>query len=277
MKRFAYALPLSPPVLGHATRRGLILERDDGWRADFAPWPLAQSLDEVLHRWDQNGPERQWAEQHFVPPAPGRAVSAATLLWPGREQGAGDEGTVTAPVTGHPAVKLKVRPGDLEMVRALRARVDGRFRLDGKRTLAPDEARALADVASPLEFFEEPCPGIDNLTALCTAGVPVALDETVREVDPDDAPRLLGRAPFAAVVLKATLLGPARTAAWVEAARAAGVKTIISSVFETGIGRQPLHDLAHLVGPDHVHGLGTGAFFAQDLMPDTPLRGLERL
>lgn len=274
MRAFHYALPLDPPVLGHRVRRGLWLVRDDGWRADFAPWPLAQSGDEVSRRFAQGGPERRWAEAHFMPPVRTEPVSAATLLWPGREQGAGNDATWAQDVSGHPAVKLKVRPGDLNTVRDLRARVTDLLRLDGKRTLSVDDARALADVAAPLEFFEEPVAGLDGLVELCRAGVPVALDETVREVAPHDAEALLRRAPFAAVVLKATLLGPRAVEAWLDAARNTDTKVVVSSVFESGLGRQSLHQLARRVAPDVVHGLGTGAFFSQDLFADAPLDSL---
>ena len=85
----------------------------------------------------------------------------------------------------------------------------------------------------------------------------MALDETL--VALRDVP---GGA--AAYVLKPTLLGSRRTLELVELAQTNEVSVVISSAFESAVGRADLVRFAARVAPEAVHGLGTGPAFAED-------------
>jgi o-succinylbenzoate synthase len=167
-------------------------------------------------------------------------------------------------------VKVKVgrAPRDVEAAAVMRLRDAGHtLRLDGNRRLTVDDAVALAVAAGPaLAYFEEPVPARE-LGAL-PASMPLALDESF-----DDWFQALdeGRTPDAAVaavavawVLKPTVLGAARAQALCDEAHGRGVTVVVSSAFESPLGRRSLCQWAARVAPRTVHGLGTGAFFVDE-------------
>ncbi|MCR9245114.1 MAG: hypothetical protein NXI31_08775 [bacterium] len=159
----------------------------------------------------------------------------------------------------HACIKLKVgrRPIGEELDAIARCRAVGlRLRLDGNRSLALDVARRLADAAADaLEFFEEPVAPSDlELAMRC---LPIALDETLGE--PGEVPS--GAAAF---VLKPTVLGLRRTLELVEVAQRTAIPIVVSSAYESAVGRAALIRFAAAVAPDVAHGLGTGPAFVAD-------------
>ncbi len=173
-------------------------------------------------------------------------------------------------------VKLKVGRRSLEedlervveVACAVRA-VGGVLRLDGNRRLDVPGATALAAAAGDvLAFFEEPVPAA-HLRALPT-WLPLALDEWLDELFAHGG---LSRLPSAvAWVVKPTVLGAAVTQQLVEAAVRRNVTVVVSSAYESLVGRAALAAFAAEVdraaGTSVVHGLGTGAAFAVDLELD---------
>lgn len=139
-----------------------------------------------------------------------------------------------------------------------------RLRLDGNRRLSPAAAVVLAEVAGPaLAFFEEPT-ALEHQAGL-PAWVPLGLDETLD----DDGARevaMAGEHRAVAWVLKPTVLGPWRTAALISRARALGVETVVSSAFDSSVGRRSLVRLGSSAAPTVVHGLGTWRSMQQDLV-----------
>lgn len=156
-------------------------------------------------------------------------------------------------------VKVKVNPARRDGVSAVVMRLTERghrVRLDGNRGFELDEAIELAEqCASGLEFFEEPVAFADLERAV--ERMPVALDESLADAGP-------WRVEAAAYVLKPTILGHEATARFLEEARAHSIPVVISSAFESSVGRAHLIRLAHRVAPDAHHGLGTGRYFARD-------------
>ena len=141
------------------------------------------------------------------------------------------------------AVKLKVgsRPvaEDVDLTGAVRSVIgDGmELRLDANRSWSLEQAvefgRAVGD--TNIEYLEEPLRAPAHLADFFDAtGIPVALDESLLELRPDD---LDGRPEVGAVVLKPTLLGGiARAREWVAKALALNVRPVVSGCFESGVG-----------------------------------------
>ena len=177
---------------------------------------------------------------------------------------------------GYRTLKLKVGraavEADAALVRAVRCAVGPTvaLRLDANRAWTATEARrfaeALGDVA--LDFIEEPLADPAGLPELwLDTGLPIALDETLQQPGGTD----LVRGWAAAVVVKPMLVG-GFTAALEIARRAAevGVRTVVSSSFESGVGLRGLVALAAATG-GHAAGLDTARWLAADVLTP-PLR-----
>lgn len=173
---------------------------------------------------------------------------------------------------GYRAVKVKVGHGpveeEIELLRAIRRSLGDAvtLRADANRAWSLEEAVAFAEATRdlPIAYVEEPLADPTQCSDLGTqTDLPVALDETTREVGPDalrDAPAV------SAVVLKPTLLGGVRrTLEWRQAAREAGVSSVISAAYESGVGLRMLAALA-ATGPDTPVGLSTYDRLADDVL-----------
>ena len=146
----------------------------------------------------------------------------------------------------------------------------GRLRLDGNRRLDVDAAVALSDVARStpgvLEFFEEPV--IVSKQKLLPSSVPLALDEWFDELHLRGGIRKVPKTT--AWVIKPTVLGADATLEIVRAAMTAKIAVVVSSAYESAVGRQSLACFARSIDTmlrrsDVVHGLGTGPAFGEDL------------
>ncbi len=173
---------------------------------------------------------------------------------------------------GYRAVKIKVGRGDpqeeADLVRRLAETAGLALRLDANRAWDLPTALAFAgrleDV--PIAYLEEPLARPEDLPAfLERTALPVALDETLQALSPDDLERYRG---VRAVVLKPTLLGGGHVLRrWVEAARAAGSQPVFSAAFEAGVGMRGLVALASALGdPDLPAGLDTYRALAADVL-----------
>ena len=131
-----------------------------------------------------------------------------------------------------------------------------RLRLDANRSLDHDGvARLLAGLESqPIDYIEEPLlPGLSYAGWPERSPIPFAWDETLREV-PEASLHTPG---LGAVVLKPMLTGLAGTHGWVQAAREAGCRVVLSAAYESNLTLDLYARLAEhwsLPGP---HGLDT--------------------
>lgn len=274
-----YALALARPLtVGPASlgrREGALLRAPDGGLADVAPLPglSPASLEDEL---DRLGPDRaplpalswaRWAlERHPVlPHALGGPLPVASAVLVDPQQ--------PLPHLVAPCV-LKVKVGrvalDDEVVLIKRLAAEGHpLRLDGNRRLSVEDARRLADAAgSRLAFLEEPVR--PEATAELAEDLPVALDETLTELS--DFSSLPAAAAW---VVKPTLLGAERTLALVDEAARRRLPLVVSSCFESAVGRLALAYAAKAWAPDVAHGLGTEAWFATDLDSPSALAALQ--
>lgn len=172
---------------------------------------------------------------------------------------------------GYRALKVKVGGSpvedDIARVQKIREVIDPDvdLRLDANRAWSLEQAVVFAEGLSGLDvaYVEEPLADPEMLDDLVArTGLPVALDETTREV----MPVALRRSPsVSAVVLKPMLLGGlSRVRAWCEAARETGATPVLSAAYESGVGLRMLVALA-AAGPETPVGLSTYGRLAADV------------
>ncbi len=306
---YAYRLPLRRPLTIGASvlneRRGLLLawEREIGkviW-GEAAPLPgySPDSLDDaasqleraVTHlRREDISPERIRRESRKlaapsaqcaldmlawdVEPRADRIAVSALLTDPAEQQAAAIRDA------GYKAVKLKVGRRDLEedirWVRAVAGILgDGvRLRLDANRAWEWDEAihfySRIRDC--PIDYIEEPLREVSRLREL--SSVPLALDESLRDIHPDFLQQYGG---VRAVVIKPSCLGGDRAREWAETAGRMGIQVVAGAAYETGIGLRHLARWAAAHGlPGVAHGLDTARQLGEDVIePRLPLNGPE--
>ena len=200
------------------------------------------------------------------------AVPVNGLLAGSREQVLADAGRLRD--EGCRAVKLKVgsRPvaEDVDITGAVRSVIgDGMgLRLDANRRWSLEQAVAFGREmgAVRVEYLEEPLRDPARLRELFDAtGIPVALDESLLELRPDD---LEARPEVGAVVLKPALLGGVAAAReWVGKALALNVRPVVSACFESGVGLLALAGFAWASTRDAVPaGLDTYRWLAADVV-----------
>ena len=179
---------------------------------------------------------------------------------------------------GYEAVKLKVggRPvaEDVVIVRAVGEALDGgvALRLDANRAWTLEEAlefaRGIEGVS--VEYLEEPLADPSGLEAFGRAcDVPVALDESLVGMAPES---LGGHRYAAAVVMKPMFLGGiSRVLRLADRATSLGIRPVVSSAYETGVGTAALVALAAGTGGGGIPaGLDTYRRLAADVVEPRP-------
>ena len=181
---------------------------------------------------------------------------------------------------GYEAVKRKVGGRavgeDVSLVRAVEEALGGgvTLRLDANRAWALDVAlefaRAIEDVR--VEYLEEPLAdpaGLESFTRAC--GIPIALDESLVGMAPES---LVEHRYAGAAVMKPSLLGGiSRVLRLAKRASSLGVRPVVSSAYESGVGTASLVALAAGIGGGRIPaGLDTYRRFASDVIePKLPL------
>lgn len=163
--------------------------------------------------------------------------------------------------SSYSAIKVKARrPDDISLLTRVRDALPHiEIRADGNRALSFDEARRMIEStqAQRVRFFEEPAPP-EVLLQLIEGGAKIALDEYLST--PELSSPLLQAACL--WVLKPSVLGPFRTFSLLQA----GHPVVLSSPFESGVGRHVLAQLQSAFAPTEAAGLGVARYFAADLI-----------
>lgn len=152
---------------------------------------------------------------------------------------------------------FKVKIGELpveetvSLVREVRRTIGSRalLRLDLNRRWNIERCLAFFErtESDAIDYVEEPGENINQLRKIIKEKgrrVPVALDESLMEIVPDDLLRASG---IKAIIIKPTLLGFERARRFALSAREAGIEAVISSSFESSIGIYALASLAAAV------------------------------
>jgi O-succinylbenzoate synthase len=176
---------------------------------------------------------------------------------------------------GYSALKLKVGTLDLEydieLTRQVRtaAGENVKLRLDANRCWDLANAQKFCDAVKDceIEYLEEPLAEPNKLMEAVKNelfSVPIAMDETTREVLPFGLSNYIG---IKAIVLKPTLLGVKRTLEFAEKAKELGIMAVIGSSFESSLGLSFLAQLAAAVNQEDIPaGLDTYDWFADDII-----------
>lgn len=119
-----------------------------------------------------------------------------------------------------------------------------------------------------LEYIEQPVEKKEDFFRLSELSkVPLAADEILRNTR--DASEIIRRSPASVLILKPMMLGGiTETLRIIKDAEAEGVKTVISSSFETSLGRSMAVFLAMSQKSETAHGLGTKDFLERDPFTD---------
>jgi len=260
---FRYALPMRD---GSVREGALVCTEEMGW-GEAAPLPgwSIETLDEVC-LFLRNGTGEAPASVRCALEAADAAawplhherVPANALLRGSEEEMLAQARCALA--NGCDCLKIKtetIKAGMLrEFLRSILRDAPGgcRLRLDPNRAWGFDEtlrvAESLADL--PISYIEEPLrePGrLPELISKCS--VPIALDETLRDIRPRDMEIYKG---VAALVLKPTLMGGfAVCRQFAEAGSALGMLPVVSSCYESGVG---IYALGRFSAVGHPRGLG---------------------
>lgn len=166
-------------------------------------------------------------------------------------------------------IKVAGEPSKMaELVKAKAAEIRGRanLRLDANRAWNEAEALTFFDAIHGInyQYLEEPVNDSAALRRLIeNPNVKIALDETLREISPEDLMSFVG---VKAVVLKPTLLGGlAISRAFVQAAESIEAVSVVSSSFESPVGLRSLAKFAaSLSKTPEPSGLDTASWFADE-------------
>jgi|YelNatPaOPRAMG01_1025707.scaffolds.fasta_scaffold00998_5 o-succinylbenzoate synthase len=170
---------------------------------------------------------------------------------------------------------LKVKLGrdsfqkDLECIEAiikgLNDKIKIRIDINGKWNLSNAKRNLKLLEQFNIEFAEQPVNRIDSFLELSKATlIPLAADESIRSIK--DAKLFLDNNAAKVLVLKPMMLGGIiPTLKIIDMAKLQNVKVVISSSFESSIGRSMAIFAASLVQEDLAHGLATAEYFKNDL------------
>lgn len=191
------------------------------------------------------------------------------------------ESAAAARRDGYPAIKVKVGnravEEDLERLRAVRERVgaDIELRADANGAWDLDGARAFLSGTAELDlsYLEQPLPveRTGEHAQLRGEGTAIALDESLAAQSVD---RLLQAGAADVFVLKPMAQGGIDvTRGLVKRIHRAGARAVLTSIFESVVGRMAAVQLAASIEGLPPSGLGTGERFVTDLGPDpAPVR-----
>ncbi len=269
------SIPMRVRFRGVDTREAVLLKGPVGW-GEFAPFPEYDDLEAA--RWLAAAVEAAWqgwpAAVRDAVPVNATVPAVPPEAVPG----------VLARYDGCGTVKVKVAErgqglrDDVDRVAAVRdaAGPDVRIRVDANGGW--DVAQAVAALAAlaryRLEYAEQPCAAVEDLSALRVAlarariDVLVAADESIRKAEDPMAVRALSAADL--IVVKAAPLGGVRAA--LDIVAAVGLPAVVSSALDTSVGIAAGVALAAALPTlDHACGLGTVALLERDI-GDPPWR-----
>lgn len=162
---------------------------------------------------------------------------------------------------------------DFELLEAIRNTFgyDIKLRLDANQKWSSDEAIEYLERFKDyiIEFVEEPCEfTCSTFRTVEESHIPIALDESIKSQQTAELYIKDCKAEF--LVIKPMIAGGIFSSLKIiEAAQRVNKKIIISSAFESVVGKSVLVMLASLTNHNFAHGLDTSAFFEGDLCVDT--------
>ena len=191
---------------------------------------------------------------------------------------------------GYSTFKLKVGrenfEDDLQLIKKIREKFGDKIklRLDANGKWKQNDVRGLMDYRRgiidnvserlnqisqfDIEYVEEPCNNLNSLIEISKSSpVPISVDESIHSID--DALRIINNSKIDFLILKPMIWGGIISSLdLIKKAEERNKKIIISSSFESVIGKGALVFLASLTNHTFAHGLDTSEFFEKDICTD---------
>ncbi len=172
--------------------------------------------------------------------------------------------------------KLKIKVGrrslkeDIEIISEIKKLLpaNAMLRIDVNRAWGLSTAVRFANAIGrqSIEYIEEPLKNPRHIPNLFKrTSFPITLDESITQFKGGNLKNFCG---IHALIIKPMIVGGfKRSLDLIELARKYGIKTVISSSFESGVGLAALVNFAAYAGTNDVaHGLDTQKFFRTDLL-----------
>lgn len=171
--------------------------------------------------------------------------------------------------TGFRTFKIKVGrenfSDDYEIIKLIRKKyysgVSIRLDANGKWDIdnAVDNLAKLSEF--DIEYIEEPCGNLNCLMKLAEhSSIPIAVDESLKTYE--NAEEVLKCSNVKFLIIKPMILGGIINATrLIKLSEEHGKEIIISSSFETPVGKSALVFLSSLISHNHAHGLDTAGMF----------------
>jgi o-succinylbenzoate synthase len=174
---------------------------------------------------------------------------------------------------GFKTFKLKVGrinfEDDLDLIKNVRDKFGEsiKIRLDANQKWKAEDVNAILEQLSPfnIQYIEEPCPDLEALIKLSeTSPIPIAVDESIKSSD--DVSKIINESTIRFIVLKPMILnGIISSFGFIKEAERKNINVVISSSFESTVGRSALVFLAAAANHSYDHGLDTQEFFDRDI------------
>ena len=173
---------------------------------------------------------------------------------------------------------IKIKTGrnnfedDLNLIKEIRNkfRETINIRLDANGNWMFKEAKKHLEQFSPfnIQYIEEPCNNLNDLIKLAEISpIPIATDESVHTID--DVLKVINNSKIEFIVLKPMVFGGLISLfRIIKEAETKNKKIIISSSFESAVGKSGLVLLASASDHNYAHGLDTSEFFENDICID---------
>ena len=147
---------------------------------------------------------------------------------------------------------------------------DIKYRLDANGKWDIDKTKFVVKHLKNInvEYLEQPVKEFDELIKLSSnSKIPIAADESIRTAN--DAKTMLLESNIQYFVLKPSIMGSiTESIDLINLIETKKRKVIISSAFESPIGRSALVFLSSLVKNDSAHGLAVSSYFSNDIAED---------
>lgn len=178
--------------------------------------------------------------------------------------------------SGFKTIKIKVGrksiEDDIDIVKSIaeNSSSDVKFRLDANCNWDIDKTKfAVKHLRNiNVEYIEQPVKEFHELIKLSNiCQIPIAADESIRSAN--DVKAMLAESSIQHFVLKPSLMGNiAETIDLINMIEKEKRKVIISSAFESSVGRSALVFLSSLVKNNSAHGLNVSSYFSNDITED---------
>jgi len=179
-------------------------------------------------------------------------------------------------IKGFKTIKIKIGENnfedDIKLIKTITDRIDDsiKIRIDVNGNWDYEKAEQAVTIldSTKIELIEQPVNNINELVMLSDfSPIPIAVDEAIKSSA--DARNIIEKSNIQIIILKPSILGGIiETITLIKSAERLGKKIIISSAFESVVGRSALMLLASLITGNHAHGLNTATYLAEDFASD---------